>query len=447
MMQPDMVAADPDDTAVGTQRVLMLCHRVPYPLDRGDRIRAFHILEYLSRRFDVALACVSDEPVSNQQREVLSKLAGRVAVQRVSRPYSKLRGVAGLVVGGAITPSCFYRRRLAQTIWRWHQDQPFDAVLTYCTAMIGYARVLTRRSRNRSAQAGLSRSGSNRGGLRHVIDLVDVDSAKWLDYAGHTRRPMRWVYAAEARRLRQIEAGRLDCFDGVTVVSEAEAGVYRDQVGHHPGLTVVRHAVDLAYFTPRPQVGGKTMVFVGVLNYRPNADGIAWFVRHVMPLLRRRVPGARLQIVGRHPTPRIRALGQQSGVEVVGSVPDVRKYLERSAAVIAPLQIARGVQTKVLEAMASGRAVVCSPGAADGIEATDGRHLLVADGAQQWVEKLERVLTDPALRAQLSVMGRSQVERAYAWENCLRPLDGLLSGQPLAGCVSDDVGRSTPKAA
>lgn len=437
-MQRDKPSADDPRHAVAKkQRVLMLCHRVPYPLDRGDRIRAFHMLEYLSRRFDVALACVSDEPVSDRQREVIGKLARRVAVQRVSRSVSKLRGVVGFALGGAITPACFYRRGLFKTIQRWHRDQPFDAVLTYCTAMIGYARGLTRRGH----------PGTDRVGPRHVIDLVDVDSVKWLDYARRTRWPMSWVYTAEAKRLKQIEAGCFDRFDGVTVVSAAEAKVYQRHVGHHPGLTVVRHAVDLAYFTPQPPAGGKTIVFVGVLNYRPNTDGIVWFVRYVMPRLLNRVEGVRLQIVGRHPTPRVEALQKQPGVEVVGSVPDVREYLRHAAAVIAPLQIARGVQTKVLEAMASGRAVVCSPGAADGIDAADGRHLLVADGVGQWVDNLQRVLTDTGLQSRLSEAARTRVELAYAWENCLKPLDGLLADSNPGVRGLDDQGWPTRRAA
>ena len=408
-------------------RVLMLCHRVPYPLDRGDRIRAYHILEHLSRRFDVSLACTSDEPVGCDSLRELHKLADRVAVQRVNPLWSKLRGVASLAAGGAITPACFYRGGLAKTILQWHEAEPFDSVLTFCTGMIHYARQLT--SFDRVTKPCLNPRELSRPALRHVIDLVDVDSAKWLDYARHSRAPMRWVYRAEAKRLRRIESGRDDYFDGVAVVSRAEADIYRREVGDHPGLTVVRHAVDLDYFKPMSDgEDKKTLVFVGVLNYRPNVDGITWFVDNVMPQLLKRIDGVTLKIVGRHPTAQVSALGSRPGVEVVGPVDDVREYLREATAVVAPLQIARGVQTKVLEAMASGRVVVCSPGAARGIEARDGDHFLVADTAHQWVDQLERVFTEPQLRAFLALRARAQVERVYPWEKCLAPLAGLLSG-------------------
>ncbi len=415
--------------ATRRRRVLMLTHRVPYPLDRGDRIRGYHILEYLSRWYDVSIACTSDEPVSKEQRRVLYRLAHHVAIQRISPLYGKARGAAALLTGGAVTPACYYRRGLAKTIKRWHSNEPFDVVLTYCTGMVGYARELIGR-RIRKPQGGANRP-------RHVIDLVDVDSAKWLDYAQHARVPMRWVYGAESRRLRRIEAGQYDDFDGIAVVSDAEAQLYRRHVGDHPGLTVVRHAVDLDYFQPLPDADTKTIMFVGVLNYKPNAQGIAWFVNEVMPLLAKRVEGVRLKIVGRHPTPAVKALGDQPGVEVVGPVPDVRQYLAQATAVVAPLQIARGVQTKVLEAMACGRAVVCSRGAADGIKAEDSVHLLVADTPHQWVDSLEEVLTDPAQRTRLSVMARGQVERYYDWERCLEPLNSLLDGDHESLSVTD----------
>ena len=406
------------------QRLLMLTHRVPYPPDRGDRIRAWHMLEHLSSRFDVSLACTSDEPVTPTQEKMLRRVASRVAIQQISPVYSKVKGLTSLLTGGAITPACFYRRGLAKTIRQWHQATPFDTVLTFCTSMIRYARVVTQN--DREYEATLSPDRLRRRALCHVIDLVDVDSAKWLDYAQHSRGLMRWIYNTESKRLRQIEAGRFDFFDGVAVVSDAEAGVYREQVGNHAGLTVVRQAVDVDYFKPLPPVDTKTLVFIGVLNYRPNADGICWFVEHVMPLLSRQMKGVRLKIVGRHATAQVKALGQRSGVEVVGAVADVRDYLREATAVIAPLRIARGVQTKVLEAMASRRAVVCSSRAAEGIDAVDGQHLLVADTPGQWAYQLQRILTDSALRAQLTEHARLQIEQGYQWKHCLTPLNGLL---------------------
>lgn len=408
-------------TPVGSarRRVLMLTHRLPYPPDRGDRIRSYHLLKLLAAHFDLAVACTSDEPVWLQHHQLLMTMARRVAIHPTHATLSKMLGVAALLRGKPITPACHYRHGLAETILQWQEQQPFDAVLTFCTGMIDYARLLTHPARPRSGQKLVS---------RHVLDLVDVDSLKWESYARSSWPPQRWVYGAEARRLRRIESGSQDHFDAVTVVSRHEADSYRQTVGDHPGLTVVPNGVDLEYFSPLPDAPGKRLVFVGVLNYWPNAQGIAWFVHQVMPLLRQREPDIQLQIVGRHPTPAVRELGNQKGVEVVGSVPDVREYLRQGTVIIAPLRIARGVQNKVLEAMACARTVVCSPGAAQGIDAVDGEHFLVADSPEQWAGHLTRLLADAQLRGRLGQAGREYVERNHSWEKCLEPMIRLLDG-------------------
>ena len=402
------------------KRVLMLSHRVPYPLDRGDRIRAYHILRHLSARFDVSLACTSEEPVTIAQQRAVEDLADQVAIHPINRRYGRLRGMAALAGGAAITPACFYRPALAQTVANWHRDNPFQTVFTYCTGMIHYARRLMQTN----------------PAPRHVIDLVDVDSAKWLDYAQNSPVPMRWIYRIESKRLAAIESGKRDHFDAVTVVSDAEADLYRSHVGEHPGLAVLRHAVDVDYFQPLADNDSQTIVFIGVLNYRPNVDGVTWFVHNVMPTLRRRCENARLLIVGRDPSPAVELLNDHPAVEVVGPVADVREYLHKSAAVIAPLRIARGVQTKVLEAMAAARVAVCSPSAAEGIHAHDGQHLIVADQPQQWVEQLENVLTNAELRQRLARNARHQVQQVYPWHKCLEPLEWLISGDDRRAAVS-----------
>jgi sugar transferase (PEP-CTERM/EpsH1 system associated) len=396
----------------------MLTHRLPYPPDRGDRIRSFNLLRLLSQHFDLSVACTSDEPVWLQHHQLLRTMAKQVTIQPISNGYGRVRGMAALATGGAVTPASFYRTGLAEAIMQWHEEAPFDAVLTFCTGMIQYARLLT--AENHRGHGPIP---------RHILDLVDVDSVKWESYAHAHWPPMKWVYAAECRRLRRIEAGEFDRFDAITVVSPAEAQAYRDHVGNHPGLAVVGNGVDLEYFAPLSDSATKTICFVGVLNYKPNSDGITWFVHHVMPLLRRREPEAKLMIVGRHPTPAILGLGQQPGIEVVGSVPDVRPFLEQSAAIIAPLQIARGVQNKVLEAMSCRKAVVASSGAAEGIQAEAGKHLLVAHTPEQWVDHLSRVFNDEPYRLALGRAARERVEQAYSWEEQLAPMVKLIRGE------------------
>ncbi len=395
------------------QRVLMLTHRVPYPPDRGDRIRAFHTLRVLVEHCDVSLACTSDEPAWLQYHEALGEYVRQVAITPISPTVSRLRGGWAMLRGRPVTPASFFRQSLADTILQWHDKNPFDAVLTFCSGMIDYTRLLM--NRDDAPQ-------------RHVLDMVDVDSAKWDSYADDARGPLRWIYRAEARRLRPIERGDRDRIDHVAVVSDRERVTYIDAHGETDNLHVIGNGVDLDYFEPLADWDRPTIAFVGVLNYKPNVDGVIWFVRDVMPLLLERVPDAKLRIIGRHPTQRVWDLNEHAGVEVVGSVSDVRTYLRSSAAVIAPLRIARGVQNKVLEAMACARAVVVSPQAAEGVHAQDGRHLLVADTPQQWAQRLDHVLTSTPLRQRLARDARAQVELRYNWESQLRPLVHLLRG-------------------
>ena len=407
------------------RRVLMLTHRVPYPPDRGDRIRAFHLLRLLNESFDIDLACTSDAPVTEEHQRVLGELAPRLAITPVSPRGGVLRGIGALACGQPITPSWHYRRTLAATIRRWHRQVPFDAVLCICTGMARYAGILAPPERAIEQR----RTAASVLWPRLVLDLVDVDSLKWRSYSEQSPAPLRWIYGLEARRLSGVEAGRGVSWDAVSVISDAEAEACRRHVGDHRRLVVIGNGVDLDSFTALPDPDTNTLVFTGVLNYRPNVEGIRWFVAHVMPLLQRLDrfrKDLRLRIVGRDPCAAVHALGDAPGVEVVGPVADIRDAIGASSVAIAPLQTARGVQNKVLEAMACARSVVVSSAAAEGIDAVPGRHLLVADQPQQWASHIERLLRDAEYRRSVADAARQLVARTYAWPQRARPMVDLL---------------------
>jgi sugar transferase (PEP-CTERM/EpsH1 system associated) len=262
-------------------------------------------------------------------------------------------------------------------------------------------------------------------GVPAVVDLVDVDSQKWLDYAAASRGPSAWLYRAEGRQLRRLERGLPAWTRGVVLTTPAEVALYEQFAG--PGTALaVGNGVDLDYFHPTPPAAEPSCVFVGALDYRPNVDGIAWFCSEVWPRLRGRRPDARLFVVGRRPAGPVQRLAAVPGVEVVGAVPDVRPWLARSAAAVAPLRIARGVQNKVLEALAMAKAVVASPPSLRGLAAEPGRHLLAASSPDEWLMHLERLLEDAPLRKRLGAAGRAFVEGRHCWERCLEPLGELL---------------------
>lgn len=428
-------------SASSRPRLLLLTHRLPYPPDRGDRIRSYHLLRHLSQHFQVDLACVSDEPVWLQHHQLLSTMARRVLLQPISTKWSALRAAAALLSGQAITPAWHYRVGLAQEILQWHQQKPFDLVLTFCTGMIRYARLLCPPPSPQNqppSRSAASHPPARR--VRHILDLVDVDSLKWDSYADRSWPPLSWIYRTEARRLRRIEAGHFDQLDAITVISDAEARAYRQHVGDHPLLTVVPNGVDLDYFSPLPDTDAHTLVFTGVLNYRPNTEAVIWFARQVMPLLRQQVPDARFLIVGRHPTPAVEELAQIPGVQVIGSVPDVRVYLEQASIAVAPLLLARGTQNKVLEAMAARRAVVCSPAAAAGIDAQPGQHLIIAESPEDWVRQILQLWSNPAHRNTLAAAARQWVQQHRSWDQAVQPMIQLIH-RLLASSAEDSSSR------
>jgi sugar transferase (PEP-CTERM/EpsH1 system associated) len=258
-----------------------------------------------------------------------------------------------------------------------------------------------------------------------VIDLVDVDSQKWFDYAAAHRGPRAWLYRAEGRRLRRLEQFLPAWAQAVTLVSEAEAVVYRRFCA--PGAVhAVTNGVDLEYFEPGPEPDEPVCVFVGALDYHPNIDGVRWFCREVWPEVVRRRSGATFALVGRRPAPAVLRLAGLPGVELVGQVPDVRPYVARAAVTVVPLRIARGVQNKVLESLALGKPTVASPQTLAGLRAEPGVHLLRASSPAEWVEAVLRLFDDRDLRRRLGSAGRRYVEEHHHWDRCLEPFTELL---------------------
>jgi sugar transferase (PEP-CTERM/EpsH1 system associated) len=394
--------------------VLFLAHRVPYPPDKGDRIRSYQILRWLAPRAEVHLACLADEPVAPATLEVLHQLAARVAVVPVG-PWSRWgRALVSMARGGTATEGAFTSPAFAGVLDAWAREARYHVVLASASSMIPYLR----RPALRATPA--------------VVDLVDVDSQKWLDYAESSPWPQSWLYRLEGRRLRRLERPLPAWARGVLLSSEAEKALYR---GFADGGTVVaiNNGVDLDYFRPAPQADAPHCVFVGALDYRPNVDAAGWFCREAWPLIRKRRPDARLSLVGRRPAPAILKLARIDGVEVIGQVPDVRPHLAAASVVVVPLRIARGVQNKVLEGLAVGRAVVASPGALAGVRARPGEHLLSAETPAEWADAVTKLFDDPARRAALGAAGRRYVEEQHRWERCLEPLSGVLDLPPAAG--------------
>jgi sugar transferase (PEP-CTERM/EpsH1 system associated) len=387
--------------------ILYLTHRLPFPPDKGDRIRTFHLLKWLAQQAPVHLACLADEPVPADSVAALSGLCERVEVVPLG-PWSRWgRALASLATGSTVTEGAFRSPRLRQILKGWAGEVRYRAAIASASSVAPYL---------------LDESFAE---VPIVCDLMDVDSQKWLDYAAAGRGPKAWLYRTEGGRLRRLEQEIAQRSRAVTLVSEAETALFR-RIGGGASAHAVTNGVDLDYFQPGPAGEGQGCVFVGALDYPPNIDGADWFCREIWPEIHRRYPKATIALVGRRPAPAVRRLAGLPGVELVGTVADVRPYLTAAAVAVVPLRIARGVQNKVLEAMAMGKAVVASPLALGALGVEPGVHVLAASTPADWADAVSRLFDDDALRSRLGAAGRRYVEDHHAWNHCLEPLARLL---------------------
>lgn len=240
------------------------------------------------------------------------------------------------------------------------------------------------------------------GGAR-VMDFCDVDSDKWQQYSNSHGFPLRLVYAREARLLSQIEARFVSEFDATLVISDMEEKILRGVIGGaSERLRVVPNGVDTGYFDPSlsfasPFSGGALpIVFTGAMDYHANVDGVRWFATAILPAIQRRNPAAVFVVVGSNPSAEVRALAARPGIVVTGRVADVRPYLGHAAVVVAPLRIARGVQNKVLEALAMARPVVATENAVQGIPGIAQASAAVTSDPVRFADAVAERLSGPS---------------------------------------------------
>lgn len=395
-------------------RVLFLTHRTPFPPDKGDRIRTYHLLRQMAKRGRVWLGCLADEPVPPETFAALNELCERVVAVPVGRRSRWARAAWSLATGGSLSEGLFRSSELTRVLRNWTAEVSFDAIVVSSSALAPYLR-----------DPALA-------GVPAVVDLIDVDSQKWLDFAAASRPPKKWLYRLEARRVRKLEKSLAGRVRAASVVSRAEADVY-DSFTHVGAATVATNGVDLDYFAPVTCEEQPALAFVGALDYLPNEDAAVWFVREMWPAIRAKFPAAEFRIIGRNPTPAVRALASVPGVNLVGQVPDVRPFVASAAVVVVPLRLARGVQNKVLEAMAMAKAVIAAPASLAALQTVSGVHLLSASTPQEWIDSVCALLTDPLRRQQFGIAARQYVEQHHHWERCLQPLlDAIFTPAPPA---------------
>ncbi len=397
--------------------ILFLAHRVPYPPDRGDKIRSFNILKKLCAMATVHLATFADDDADLQHAEALRPMLGSLHIEKraVSKPVGAMKALtSGKPISLTMFDSSGVRAFVCQTL----AQKPVETIFVFSGQMAQFVPDLP----------------SN---IRFVMDFVDMDSAKFAEYAQTASGPMNLVHAREGRKLFAFERNIAERADYSLFVSTAETALFREQTGLESSkIRTLENGIDCDFFNPENSIptaeigaSGPLLVFTGQMDYRPNIEAVTSFARETLPAIRAERPDVRFAIVGRNPDNDVRKLVGHEGIIVTGGVPDIRSWLVAADTIVAPLRMARGIQNKVLEAMAMEKPAVVSRQAFEGIDAVQGRDLLVASDIAAEAQAVLELLDDPASAKTMGRAARARMLARYGWDSTLAPLADVI-GHP-----------------
>ncbi|WP_026377198.1 TIGR03087 family PEP-CTERM/XrtA system glycosyltransferase [Aestuariibacter salexigens] len=396
------------------KKLLFLCHRIPFPPNKGDKIRSFNILKTLSEHYDIHLAAFVDDVQDWQFASELDKYCSNVCLVPLPKLRHTIFSALGFVTGKPLTLEYFKSKSISNFVAQTTKGDTDVDIFVFSSSMAQYVE------------------GDKFKNHSRVIDFVDVDSDKWRQYSKRGSFPMSWVYAREARLLQDYEIKICAEFNKSIFVSAQEADYFRDiaPVSLSNRIAAMPNGVDVEYFVPQEKTGSddesSSIVFTGAMDYWANVDAVIWFVKHVWPTLIAKYPTLQFFIVGANPTDDIKELGSVAGVTVTGKVDDVRPYIAKATISVAPMQIARGIQNKVLEAMAMGKAVVMTPMAAEGIALPELQKDFVTDVSKIFAEKVITLLENGEERQNIGSENNRKILHQYQWSKALSDLVGYF---------------------
>jgi len=381
-------------------KIFYIAHRIPFPPNKGEKIRTFNQIKYLSDKHDIFLCFLVDDKRDLAFVESLRDYCGNMEFTYIPSFFSKIRGlVQSFFSSLPITILCFRSKRLEKRLNRIFKEQQFDIVIASCSSVAQYIPTHIKPK---------------------VMDLIDVDSDKWSQYAQFAKFPKKWIYKREAQRMKKYEQHLINTWEKCYVISPQEAQVVASQ----KKLEVLANGVDLEYFANTYQNHGVNIVFLGTMNYFPNEDAILYFHKQIWPQITERDHHAKLYIVGRDPSPAICEL-KSDRVIVTGAVEDTRPYLQNAKVAIAPIRIARGVQNKVLEYLACDLPCVISSSAAEGIDLKDlNDGLWIEDTPTQFAERVLYCLQNDV---EISPQRRQKFAQKYSWQTHLHNWEQQLT--------------------
>ncbi len=393
-----------------TREILFLAHRIPYPPDKGDKIRSWRLLKFLTQRFRVHLACFADDDRDLAHRDFLESLCESVTIIPLDPKTARLRSAKGLLTGEPLSSHYFRDARMTAAV-REIRQRPLVAEIVFSSSMASYIEKPV-------------------DGRKRLVDFCDADAEKWRGYAATAKAPMRLVYAREAQRLAQEETAIANWADASFAITPDEAAIFNARPGMTKTVDWYPNGVDADYFDPAFAPPGAVMpysdcVFVGAMDYRANMGAVFYFLDRVWPMVREANRDARFAIVGANPSASIMALAGPDGVVVTGRVEDVRPWLAGAKTVIAPLRVAQGIQNKVLEAMAMAKPVIASPQAMTGLDAPQDA-AAVASAPEDMAAAINALLQDEMKRRAMGDAARRYVLENYQWDAALDRFEKAL---------------------
>lgn len=413
---------DAETVAKMTQKepLLFLCHRIPFPPNKGDKIRSFNILKKLSEQYDVHLGCFIDDPFDKQYVSGLHKYTASTFHLDQHKTLAKIKGLTGFLTNKPITLPYYFDKRMQQWTNRTLAQHKIEKVFVYSSSMAQYVQ-------------DSSSQDDKYNALERVIDFVDVDSDKWRQYANKKTGIAKWFFNREYKLLAKEESSICAEFTHSLFVSPDEAQLFRDSQPKIQQAKVhgVLNGVDVNFFNPQASFSEEILVpnvpfisFTGAMDYWANVDAVLWFVEQVWPLILTKQPDAIFCIVGGNPSSEVNALTKNNkGIVVTGRVHDVRPFIDKAQCVVAPLQIARGIQNKVLEAMSLNKAIVVTTMAMEGINAQESNGVVITDDKNAYADACLALLA----KQPMVLTNREWILDHFTWQQTLQPLGNYFS--------------------
>jgi len=399
--------------------LLFLCHRIPFPPNKGDKIRSFNILKKLAEQYDIHLGCFIDDPFDKRYVDGLKKYCSSVFHLDQNKTIAKIKGLSSFFTNQPITLPYYFDKRMQQWTNRTLLQENINKVFVYSSSMAQYCE------------------GKQYESLERVIDFVDVDSDKWRQYAEKKSGLSKWVFQREFKLLAEYEDKICAEFDYSLFVSPDEAKLFRDRqpIVEQAKVHGLLNGVDIDFFDPTTNFSDEPLVpekpfiaFTGAMDYWANVDAVLWFSKQVWPLILQQQPDAIFCIVGGNPSKEVIELANLEGIEVTGRVHDIRPFIAKAKCVVAPMQIARGIQNKVLEAMSLNKAIVVSSMAMEGINAQSNNDIAIVDDASNYAQKCLEFFNNTSVRENTN---RQWVLEHFTWQQTLEPLGQYFSGKDI----------------